>query len=177
MIRIMGVTFAVLGWAWWELSGGAAFAPGDNGLRVLASLDRVEQTAPPRDALHMARADTAALAPDTVASEPAQARSIAVETGLSQTRQDPTPIADAAQAADPSAPVVIEAVSIDYRFVTGGRVNLRSGPGTSFAVLSQLVRGDEVEVLSDPGAGWVKLRVLDGNGVGWMADAFLVAGR
>ena len=100
MMRLMGgITFAVLGWAWWELSGGAAFSPGDNGLRVPASLDRAEQSGPPRAALHMARADTNAPALDTVASGPARTRSIAVETALSQTRQEPTPTADAAQAA------------------------------------------------------------------------------
>ena len=71
--------------------------------------------------------------------------------------------------------MVIEAVSVDYRSIAGGGVNLRRGPGTSFAVISQLVRGDEVEVLSDPGAGWVKLRALKGNHVGWMAGNFLVA--
>jgi len=34
------------------------------------------------------------------------------------------------------------------------------------------VRGDEVEVISDDGAGWVKLRTRDGR-VGWMAEFLL----
>jgi uncharacterized protein YgiM (DUF1202 family) len=67
------------------------------------------------------------------------------------------------------------ASAIDYRVVSGSRVNLRAGPGTDFGIVTRLVRGNEVEILDDTGAGWVKLRALDGNDVGWMSDAFLVA--
>jgi uncharacterized protein YraI len=64
-------------------------------------------------------------------------------------------------------------VEIDYRRVTGNRVNLRAGPGTSFGVVDTLRRGDEVEVLQDPGTGWVKLRSFEGNSIGWMSGQFL----
>ena len=72
-------------------------------------------------------------------------------------------------------PVVTEAVSIDYRVVTGSRVNLRAGPGTRYGVVTQLLQGEEVEILTDDGTGWVELRALDGNSIGWMADAFLAS--
>lgn len=45
--------------------------------------------------------------------------------------------------------------------VTAALLNLRSGPGTEFAVLQQLARGTEVEVLSREG-NWLKL-LLDGT--------------
>lgn len=61
----------------------------------------------------------------------------------------------------------------DMRQVTGSRVNLRGGPGTSFGVLGVLTRDQEVEVLRDEGKGWVKLRAQDTGRVGWMAARML----
>lgn len=68
------------------------------------------------------------------------------------------------------------AVDKDIRAVTGTRVNMREGPGTDFSVISSLVEGDKVEVLLDPGNGWVKLRPMNGSAVGWMADFLLSDG-
>lgn len=64
----------------------------------------------------------------------------------------------------------------DIRVVTGTRVNVRGGPGTSYGVVSQLEQGDEVEVLDDSGTGWVRMRPADGGTVGWMADFLLTDG-
>ena len=63
---------------------------------------------------------------------------------------------------------------LDIREITGSRVNMRAGPGTEFTVLSRLTIGDEVEILSDPGDGWVRLRPVNGGEIGWIAD-FLVS--
>ena len=64
----------------------------------------------------------------------------------------------------------------ERRVVSGNRVNVRGGPGTNFQVVNRLVRGDEVEVLEDPGNGWVRLRPVGGGTVGWMADFLLSEG-
>lgn len=64
----------------------------------------------------------------------------------------------------------------DRRVVSGNRVNVRGGPGTNFQVVNKLVRGDAVEVLEDPGNGWVRLRPVGGGTVGWMADFLLTDG-
>lgn len=69
-----------------------------------------------------------------------------------------------------------DASALDVRAVSGNRVNLRGGPGTSFGVVDSLTRGVEVEILQDPGNGWVKLRPLDGGTEGWMADFLLTSG-
>lgn len=61
----------------------------------------------------------------------------------------------------------------DMRVVNGSVVNMRSGPGTSFGVIGQLRRDAAVEVLSDSGTGWVKLRPVDGGQIGWIADFLL----
>lgn len=64
----------------------------------------------------------------------------------------------------------------DVREVTGNRVNVRGGPGTSFSIVTSLGRGDSVEILQDNGDGWVKMRPLTGGPEGWMADFLLTAG-
>lgn len=61
----------------------------------------------------------------------------------------------------------------DIRAVDGDRVNMRNGPGTSFSVLASLPRDTRVEVLTDPGDGWVRLRPINGGPVGWMASYLL----
>jgi uncharacterized protein YgiM (DUF1202 family) len=61
----------------------------------------------------------------------------------------------------------------DLREVAGSRVNMRSGPGTGYDVLTSLAQGTEVEVIESDGAGWVKLRAVDEDIVGWMAEYLL----
>lgn len=64
----------------------------------------------------------------------------------------------------------------EVRQVTGRSVNVRGGPGTDYSVVNRLVRGDQVEILQDPGDGWVQLRPVGGGTVGWMADFLLSEG-
>ena len=62
---------------------------------------------------------------------------------------------------------------LERRTVTGSRVNVRGGPGTDYQVVNRLVRGDQVEILEDPGNGWVRMRPVSGGTVGWLADFLL----
>jgi uncharacterized protein YgiM (DUF1202 family) len=57
--------------------------------------------------------------------------------------------------------------------VAGSNVNFRAGPSTNTAVLTGLVRGDQVEFISDAADGWAYLRVLDSGLEGYMAARFL----
>ena len=50
---------------------------------------------------------------------------------------------------------------------------MRGGPGTNYAVVNRMVRGDKVEILQSPGDGWVQLRPVGGGPVGWMAEFLL----
>ncbi|MGB2201766.1 MAG: SH3 domain-containing protein [Pseudooceanicola atlanticus] len=52
---------------------------------------------------------------------------------------------------------------------------MRNGPGTNFSIVDRLTRGEQVEVLAEPGNGWLKLRVSDSGRVGWMADFLVTA--
>ncbi len=63
----------------------------------------------------------------------------------------------------------------DIRAVDGNRVNMRNGPGTNFSVLASLPRDTRVEVLTDPGDGWVRLQPINGGPIGWMADYLLTS--
>lgn len=58
-------------------------------------------------------------------------------------------------------------------FVTGSRVNVREGPSTDYSVLGKVIRGDAAEIISDPDAEWVKIRI-EGDGVeGYIAKRFM----
>lgn len=58
------------------------------------------------------------------------------------------------------------------RYITGSRVNLRSGPGTGNEVVGQLTHGTAAEVLGGEG-GWVHIRSAEGGLTGWVAAKFL----
>ncbi len=184
MSRIILITFGVLGWAWYELSGGSDFEPGSNGLTVLA---RVEQQDLPAPQPQVSRTDVSAADLTGVGQPNADQPRIekASLTSAAPAPQRPT----VAPQPKPEAQVLTLSVdglgapakaedvfaAVDYRAVTGSRVNLRSGPSTEFDVVTQLRRGNEVEVLRDEDTGWVKLRAIDGNHIGWMSEDFLTA--
>lgn len=65
---------------------------------------------------------------------------------------------------------------LDIRSVTANRVNVRGGPGTQYDIVGKLIRGAEVEILSDTGTGWVEMRSVGGQSIGWMADFLLSDG-
>lgn len=186
MFRFIVVTLGFLGWAFFELSGGTEFEP-----RVRPEVAEARaETAPAVPAPEVTRSATAmADAPEpsakpapiparpgqpgvtlaaleTTVTRPRTARSQSDGSGVSLPAQLPaTPEA----APEPAAPIR------DIRSVTGNRVNMRNGPGTNYSVIARLERGMEVEVLQEPGNQWVKLRVLDTNRVGWMADWLITA--
>lgn len=57
--------------------------------------------------------------------------------------------------------------------VTANRLNVRAGPSTGQGVVDQLTRGEQVLVVSDSGADWVRIRI-EGDGVeGWVARRLL----
>ena len=77
-------------------------------------------------------------------------------------------------------PVAVAVVSIPEPaperiiwFVTGSRVNVRGGPSTNYEVLSKVVYGEAAEIISDPDADWVKIRI-EGDGVeGFIMKRFM----
>ncbi len=169
MGRFIIVTFLLLGWGFFELSGGMDFqAPAQKEKPLNALLEQVaeeertvvaraEQTPATAEIIGRAQAEEDR-AQVTLASFSAADTSLA--TVLGAAAQTVTAESEAIEAA---------AVVADIRAVSGSRVNMRNGPGTNHQVLSQLLRGTEAEVLQEPGNGWVKIRVIDGGRIGWMA--------
>ncbi len=59
-----------------------------------------------------------------------------------------------------------------FWYVTGSKVNLRGGPGTTNAVVGQVTFGTEAFVIADRG-GWYQIRLADGSVSGWIFGKFL----
>ncbi|MGB9792219.1 MAG: N-acetylmuramoyl-L-alanine amidase, partial [Thermacetogeniaceae bacterium] len=58
-----------------------------------------------------------------------------------------------------------------YLLVTGNRVNIRSGPGTSYGVIGQVEEGDVLEAVGESN-GWYKVRFQGKTGwiAGWLVE-------
>ncbi|MCM2562718.1 SH3 domain-containing protein [Lutimaribacter sp. EGI FJ00013] len=175
------MTFGFLGWSFYELSGGGDYAPRSGSLQaggfsVFAPVAPAAtiNPAPPSSGDEVARAafDPGELprvnvslpsiaAPDRTKPVFEKARVVSAAT---------TPTAPAPEAVPAPEP------QSDLREISGNVVNMRMGPGTKFNVATTLRRGDLVEVLDDPGTGWLNLRVVDTGRVGWIADFLVTAG-
>lgn len=145
MYKLFLVTFAVLAWAFYALSGGSEFTPPptlEESAPVLATFDLPEQPV----------------------EEPAdEATPI-----TAQVENDPN-TGDAVTISNPAT----ETPTLDLRRVSGSRVNMRSGPSTNDRVVTTLSQGTQVEVLGENAEGWAELRVIETNQRGWMAARFL----
>ncbi|MCP4207546.1 MAG: SH3 domain-containing protein [Shimia sp.] len=202
MNKFVIISFAFLGFVFWELSGGSDFEPKTRAqvaekkapthvddapvpARASLSVPIVQASATPRETEGaampvMMSVDTADL-PATDTSRAAQPVVVAsLVTGLQSFTTPGAPVllkptVTDAPAQDSLALVLETQNPTDLRRVRGSRVNMRGGPGTSYAVLMVLPRDREVEVLRENGSGWVKLKDSDTGRIGWMASKMLVA--
>ena len=71
-----------------------------------------------------------------------------------------------------AATAALEVTEPQYWMVSGTRVNIRKGPGTENAVVAQVTRGMEAEVL-DAQDGWFQIVTRDGSAAGWISEQFL----
>lgn len=201
MTRFIIITFAFLAFAFYEMSGGADFDPQktlaarvDGPVEIKTErLEQTAQTARNEDlAQNVTRVNLSLTSVDEVprantlrtgrARIDAPAESIDIVSQEEPVIIIPSLIVDkplitrvnfgAAPDAD-TDPSPTETGEFDVRAVTGDSVNVRGGPGTNHAVVSRLTRGDKVDILEDPGQGWVKLRPLGGGNEGWVADFLL----
>jgi len=116
--------------------------------------------------------------PDAVASatapEPAEVPSLARPESLRPaeiTAETLALIETAEQIATSDGPTDA-APEADLLYVTGSRVNVRSGPSTSYAVIGSTVYGETVELLSLENEAWAWVRFGDDR-LGYMARSFL----
>lgn len=171
MSRFVLLSLFFLGWAFYEVSGGTEFTKELQAEKLAALQLEQEQK-------RTAKADAGA------AKVAAVETNLPVMTGAMVTRAafDPTSVAvPAAKPTQQSTPgetkeqpaADLEPPVPDMRQVRGTRVNLRNGPSTRYNVILKLTRGTRVEILQEPGNGWVKLKVEDTGRVGWMASKLL----
>lgn len=187
MWRFILISFVFLGWAFYEMSGGADYVPAANSIQARAVLAEHRPKARPlrENVLQIARAPSEVSRAATSLEEVGTGGAQVVLASAERRSVDPrivvpttvarrvVPVEVATPAAAPAAPEPERAE--DRRRVAGQSVNLRSGPGTKFGRVASLVRDTEVIVLSDEIAGWIKLRVADTGRIGWMAERFLTA--
>lgn len=183
MWRFILITFGFLGFAFYELSGGADYAPREGSRQDLLAKARLFE-AQKAAALAEAKPEHIAPAPQTANTAPEAVVILASATadtpeGPAPAKPAPVslsqPIIDTAKAAQLTKPASEPKPLEDIREVTGNVVNMRRGPGTDFQRMGKLRRGDRVEVLRDDGEGWVKLRVIETGRIGFMADFLLTA--
>ncbi len=209
MKRFILLTFGFLGWAFYEMSGGADFkAPA----APIAASDPVAEITDAQEkvpAVQIVEQKAAKVVPvdttppgfdETAKTDEVSRVSVslttvddAVEAALepldnavtlvpvnagTTTSSDSTPaiIPSLITPNDTGSVAITDSASADIRSVSGNRVNVRGGPGTDYGIVSRLVRGDAVEIITDNGDGWVQMRPIDGGPVGWMADFLLTNG-
>lgn len=200
MWRFIIVTFGFLAVAFYQLSGGADYAPRE-GSRQQAALKAAEPVAKsnlPRVAAAPAAVPAqgdakvilASTAPEPMRNDRVRLvikGTINDTSNVTTVAADPGKIAKLVAAAStrtapkPKPTPAVSQAAIgergfqDLRKVASQRVNMRAGPGKDHEVIGKLTRGTEVEVTQDDGSGWVQLRVVDTGEEGWMADFLLVA--
>ena len=159
MLRFMTACFLLLGWTFYEASGGAEFAPPASAASpapvIAASSD--DPRLLEAELTIAARGDEAARSvPDPMPVEI-----------VSRAATDLGPVA-----ALPAAPETVVPQDTKAMFaVTGNGVNMRSGPGTSHGVIVSLPFGAKAEVIGSEG-NWNNIRLEDGT-EGWMSANFL----
>ena len=196
MVRFIIASFALLGWGFYEMSGGSEFEP-RTARAAVVSVDTLPSADPQgtesevevtRVALDLTSVEDVVPAPKPAPAVEETRAETATPTN-DGTWQAVTVLPSLIPAAQPEAEQTeeIELASLDVandavepqfevRTVTGNRVNVRGGPGTDFGIVGKLVRGDQVEILDDIGTGWVRFRAVDGDTAGWLADFLLTEG-
>ncbi|SDY50391.1 SH3 domain-containing protein [Citreimonas salinaria] len=218
-MRLVVVTFALLAVAWYELSGGAEFEPGDVSLTLFAEpsyegpvlfsglLDGpgqgVRQSRVRQAAVDVA--ETRAIASERAVAKAPDANVVLASASAIDLPDNPRRGfvpgaafangsggafangsgrafdngsgeafgsgaafgAGSAAIVEAAAPAQANPVSSDIRRVADTRVPLYARPAEGADTLVELLRGEPVAILRDGATGWVKLRALDGDAVGW----------
>ena len=199
MEKYILISFGFLGWAFYEMSGGSDFQPAS--VRMAQAEPAVASQMAPAEVASASKSATRQsdavkkvalnLTTREVQAQPASLVQPAVmrESDSAATSSDAMPAWGA-----PTTQVILPSLIAsnntsaymqnasattaqgDVRTVAGDMVNVRGGPGTRHGVVMQLSRGEAVEILTENGNGWVRMRPLSGGEEGWMADFLLSNG-
>ncbi len=202
MWRLIFITFAFLGWLFYELSGGADYKPRTQSIQARDEIADVRPIARPVQVSVMRISSQDDTQYEPVTRSLTSLASLAIAEGdrfeitlasasnaaSVSAGQEPTPqpklVSVPTIAVDPTKisaitePAALEVTpenTADVRKVIGQVVNMRSGPGTRYNRIGKLRKGAEVTVLRTHGNNWVKLRSHDTGKVGWMSVRLLSA--
>ena len=179
MWKYLFLCFVMLGWAFFELSGGQDFEPAlaTSVSEVVAPSDDAEPIDRSFDREEVARAATNALRSiefddHTEAAAPVN---VVTDAALWKVSADTETSAIIENILDDVVPVVAAAVPSDENLyaVSVNRANMRNGPSTRNGVIAKLERGTAVQLLPSLSRSWVKLRVVETNRVGWISKKLL----
>ena len=202
MKRFIFVSFAFLAFAFYQMSGGSDFKPRVAAIPHASAIDvtRAESAGKPDQVQAASLIASPAITPTSVKPAPVAFVTPAKSVGLPAIAT--AALADQASPALPNAnpiaqPLVLASLEqglsgltsaapvrptpepaaftqpTDIREITATRVNMRDGPGTTFPVLTRLSLGDEVEILDVPGNGWLRLRTLPEQRIGWISASLV----
>ena len=168
--RFIFLSFAFMGWAFYEVSGGPDFKP-----QITATLATIDQAAQPPAASDAAPVFQLGVRP---APEPPKEIPALITTRMVRTDQrgDTTLLPDGASRKTPKLVFSLSAyddVAPEIKRIRSENVNMRTGPGTKFVVVDTLAMDSRVKLLDGSVDGWVKLRSLDSGRVGWVHRRFV----
>lgn len=181
----MLLTFGVLGWSFYEFSGGADFEPETIAFAQTPEIEQVDEEVTPIVITQNVIVQDPVVEPLTEPEAVITTASLTVEPEAVELTTELEPVEaslDVSAATEQAIentltfePVELTASTdvIDLREVAGSRVNMRSGPGTNFGVITTLSQGTEAEILEVDASGWARLRVIGSGQVGWMAERLL----
>ena len=203
MKRFILLTFGFLGWAFYEMSGGADFEPKNAQMAASTATENepkqvvVADEPAPADPIQIKKVtkttpvDTTPPGFDDTAKAD-ETRRVSLNLTTEAAKKVPVtyvPVNPGNTTASDDTPAIIPSLIVpndpgiaqvpvggNIREVTGSSVNVRGGPGTDYGIVTKLGRGDTVEIIQDNGDGWVRMRPLDGGPEGWMADFLLTSG-
>ena len=172
MWKYLFLCFAMLGWAFFELSGGQDFEPAlaTSVAEVAAPTDDVDPIDRSFDREEVARAATHALRSIEFDEHPEAVSRVNVEANaiLWKVSEDTETSAIIENILDDVVPVVTANVPSDANLyaVSVNRPNMRNGSSTRNGVIAKSERGNAVQLLPSLSGSWVKLRVVETYRVG-----------
>jgi len=179
MWKYLFLCFVMLGWAFFELSGGQDFEPAlaTSVSEVVAPSDDAEPIDRSFDREDVARAATNALRSiefddHTEAAAPVN---VVTDAALWKVSADTETSAIIENILDDVVPVVAVNIPSDENLytVSVNRANKRKGSSKRNGVVAKLERGTAVQLLLGQSGSWVKLRVVETNRVGWIFKKLL----
>lgn len=171
------VSFAFMGWAYYEMSGGSDFVPQQQDVVVASAETEAEAKTAPEIVARAATPTILSVSASNVTPTPSVTAAVlepalTPEPAAVEVVATPQSAVEEAEVIEASAPAA-QPEPVDIRSVAGSRVNMRSGPGTNFDVLVTLDGGTALEVITVNANGWANVATLDRGIEGWMAERLL----